>query len=133
MKHPFGIFLLTFVALAFAYAKPARPVYEPPEPLDNPTSVVDLNGTAWDGIYRNQELTYLFEDGGVLSYLLRASRWPNRGTWKLERDTVYFEMFKKRLEFTGAFKDRDTIVGEIRETDGKRFPLTLTRNRAVKK
>ncbi len=116
------VWVLVLFAIAvgtMASAHPARPLYEPPE-TTKPAPVVFLNlvGTAWLGKYGVAARTYVFEADGTISYKSATPTiFKNRGSWRLEGQTIYFDHHigikgKKTLEFRGVVKDANTIVGE---------------------
>lgn len=112
-----ALFALT-VGIAVS-AHPARPLYEPPDPPKPPVPVVaQLNGSAWLGKYGVAVRTYIFEADGTISYKTTTPTiFKNRGSWRLEGNTVYFDHHigikgKKTLEFRGILRDPNTIVGE---------------------
>ena len=121
-----AFFVLT---IGVAIAHPARPLYEPtPVPkAPPPPPAIDLNGTTWQGKYLTANRIFTFEPDGTLSYKsspLTKSSFKNRGHWKFDGETLYFEHFitakNKIMEFRGKVQDGNTIVGEsITKTGGK--------------
>ncbi|MSQ93412.1 MAG: hypothetical protein EXR98_02525 [Gemmataceae bacterium] len=114
-----SLFLFSLMVGITVAAHPARPLYEPPDP-PKPLApvVVNLAGSAWLGKYAAANRTYIFEADGTLSYkTATVTIFKNRGAWRLEGNTIYFEHHigikaKKTLEFRGVLKDPNTIVGE---------------------
>jgi hypothetical protein len=130
-------YLLTSVAfflvtLSVAYAIPARPLYLPPEPPRPPVAPppvpTNLAGTAWLGKYSTVNRIFILEGDGTVSYRAPASKaapFKNRGTWRVEGNTLIFEHFV--MEFRGVIQDANSIVGVSTLKTGAKTPQTLQR------
>ena len=121
MRRLYLLSLAGFViAVGVAVSAPARPLYEPPPPAKPPLPrvIVNLAGTSWNGKYNVANRIYLFEPDGTVSYKsspVAKVAIKNRGTWRLEGDTLHFDHnigAAKMMEFHGKFQGPDTIVGE---------------------
>jgi hypothetical protein len=141
-----SVILVTWSALAIsmASANPVRPLYEPeppPKPVRPKVFSVDAEGGAWIGKYLTANRTFFFEPDGTISYTASTAKAAkgikNRGFWKLEGNTIYFDHHmggkKALMEFRGTFKDQNTIVGEAIYSNGTRATQTLERVNAVGK
>jgi len=124
MRSRFGCTLLGFtLAVGVAHAVPARPLYEPPEPL----APVSLAGTYWFGKCYADNFWLIFEEQGTINWgygQLDAKKAGSTGTWKLDGKDLYFEFNRKTLEFRGT-TDGQTIDGMAFNNSGSRYPTIL--------
>ncbi|HZZ78794.1 MAG TPA: hypothetical protein VFE62_09770 [Gemmataceae bacterium] len=138
MRRILGITIAWIVlAIGLARAAPARPLYTPSVRPTPPTrKVFDLHNSAWLGKYNAAARTFIFEADGTLSYKVPTSKlgksYKNRGFWRLEGNTVFFEYYinpkQKLMEFRGTMVDINTIVGEAHYLlNGSRTKQTLHR------
>ncbi|MBI2808850.1 MAG: hypothetical protein HYX68_28030 [Planctomycetes bacterium] len=110
--------ILSMFFIGATYSAPARPVYEPEAPTARPAMAFrNLNGTAWLGKYITTNRTFILEADGTVSYKTTTKTvFRNRGTWRLDGNTLFFEHWinpkSKLLQFRGTVTDSDTIVGE---------------------
>ena len=125
--------------LGMVQAFPARPLFAPSDPPKAPTPppvlTVNLAGTVWLGKYTAATpRLYVFETDGTVSYRTPTSKGipiKNRGTWRMEGNTLVFEHWITKgvttMEFRGVVKDVNTIVGESTSKAGGKFTQTLQR------
>lgn len=126
-----GWFIL---GVGLAHGVPARPLYEPEEPPKPPAPkqmAIDLRGTAWLGKYITTNRTFIFEADGTLSYKSTTKTiFKNRGSWRLDGSTLYFEHnvgVNKVMDFKGTILSNGTIVGESITKTGAKTQQTLQR------
>ena len=109
------------LAIGIAHAIPARPLYEPLIATAPPAMAVNLNGTSWSGKYNAVNRIFVFEADGTLSYRTaskagKTKEYKNRGEWKLEGNSLYFQYYMSPktmlMEFRGTIQDAYTVVGE---------------------
>ena len=110
------------VAMGAAYAVPARPLYQPPEPPKDFT-FHDLRGTLWKG--PEPADSYLqFNADGTLSYYAGGGK--GNATWKQEGNKVYFEINNGYREFRGTINfEGNAIQGDSWNKAGKRWQTLL--------
>ena len=136
MKRLLGCSMMWFVlAIGFAHAIPARPLYEPVEPAQLPVLVVaNLHGSEWSGKYMAANRIFIFEADGTVSYksspkTIKGIR--NRGTWKFDGKNLTFEHYIGNnnilMEFRGVIQDGNTIMGEATYKTGKKEQQSLQR------
>jgi len=132
------VFSLAAVGLMMgvALAHPARPLYLPAiaAKAPSPRPAMNLNGTTWQGKYLTSNRFFTFEPDGTLSYKsspATKNSIKNRGHWRFDGDTLYFEHFmvvnNKLMEFRGKIQDANTIVGESITKTGAKTTQTLQR------
>ena len=95
-----------FATFGIACAVPARPLYEP-ERFVPPPARPSLVGTTWIGKLFVDGSRVTFKPGGALEYGEGGSVSP--GTWRLEEDTLYFDI-NQYSEYKTIVKG-DTIEG----------------------
>lgn len=126
MPQKLAVTLACFVlALSFAHAVPARPLYVPEDP---PKRAVELNlrGTTWVGqdLIANRIMEFMAD--GTLRYGVAGKLTYDKASWKLEGDDLYFEMNNQYREFKGKVIG-DTIVGKSWNKVGTRWDTNLRR------
>ncbi len=133
--------LISFTALLFVLSAatsrgvPAVPLYVPKPTRPQtvlPAIIKDMRGTAWLGKYSAATRTYIFEPDGTLSYKTTTKTiYKNRGSWRLEGDTLIFTYWttpaNKLMDFRGTVKDFNSIVGEATLRTGAKSMQTLKR------
>lgn len=113
------------LAVAFAHAVPARPLYEPPPPP--PTPIRDFRGAHWFGkTYEQKDWLIVFHEDGRVSNTDNGSAHPHSGTWKAEGNSIYIELHKKYYEFNGTVVG-DVLHGDSKNVGGLKWKTTLTR------
>jgi hypothetical protein len=112
-------FAWSMLTLGVAQAVPARPRYEPPIP----PAPFDLRGTVWDSKDVPEDRLIEFVPDGTLMY--GPSRSHN-GIWRLEGNSIYFELNDGYRMFRGYLKG-DVIQGESWNEGGTHWGTTLYR------
>ncbi len=88
------LLLFAFFALVVsAYAVPARPLYEPPDPPKAPQAI-DLVGTTWKGRLYTEGEQVTFHADGTLTYGSTIKGNGSPGVWRLTGNQLYFEINK---------------------------------------
>jgi hypothetical protein len=121
--------LAVLAVLSVGDAAPSRPLYQAPDPpvLATPIS---LAGTYWFGKCYVDNFWIIFEPNGTITYGYSGSKW-NSGSWKVEGNSLYFEMNKRYLEFRGTIQG-ETIQGESWNVQGSRWQTYFKKSIAPK-
>ncbi|MBI2808851.1 MAG: hypothetical protein HYX68_28035 [Planctomycetes bacterium] len=101
--------LIAFCVVAAASAAPARPTYEPPDPVQ-PSPFVGLAGTTWIGRLYSEGERVTFHAGGTLTYGFGKGG-GSPGTWHFVGNHLHFEI-NKWSEY------RVTVQGDIIQGSG---------------
>lgn len=127
---------LLILAASIGRGVPAVPLYMPTPKapaIAKPVVALDLRGTAWLGKYSTIARIFIFEADGTLSYKTTGKiHYKNRGTWRVEGDTLIFEHWlsnpaNKIMDFRGTIRDANSIVGESTMKTGAKTMQTLQR------
>jgi hypothetical protein len=125
MRRMFALgFAWCVLALSSADAVPARQAYAPPPNKAAP----DLRGTVWDGAPIHEDRMIVFEPDGNLTYGVGKH---HGGLWRLEGNTVYFELNNAFRMFRGTVQG-DLILGQSWNVAGTRWETRLIRVPAPK-
>ena len=124
-RMPLLAFAWYVLVLGALDGAPARPLFEPEAPPSQPATI-SLAGTYWFGKCYVDNFWIIFEPNGTITYGYTGNKW-NSGSWKLEGNSLYFEMNKKYLEFRGTIQG-DTIQGESWNVQGSRWQTFFKRS-----
>src|SRR5687768_16216184 len=117
--------LALLVLAAHIAAARAVPIPEDRTPKD-PWDAVEMAGTVWegpDGSYAYKRM--VFEPDGTLSYSHKGGNFRS-GTWRMEGNTVYFQVNKQYREFRGTVTG-NILTGESWNKAGKRWKTEMQR------
>jgi hypothetical protein len=127
MRRMFALeFVWAVLAVCSADAVPARQAHAPPAPSKK--AALDLRGTVWDGAPIHEDRMIVFEPDGGLTYGLGKNR---GGSWRLEGNTVYFELNNAFRMFRGTVQG-NFIQGESWNVVGTHWQTRLLRVPASK-
>lgn len=107
-----------FAAVFLTAGGPARPAFASAEKLVGVWKVADAKGPY---AKTNKRQTYTFNKDGTMKV-----SW-NKGKWKLMDKELHFIYGKVVLKSDIEWKDDDTVIVKIRNSDGQ--VLTLKRNK----